>query len=105
MVGWTALSAMTATTVRLERHQPKSALPPCAQRVQQEEHKKEQATQLAALVLLENLKKRTQTMKKYAQTVELDSTPTALTCQSARRVIQESTKTQKEKQLVFHAFP
>ena len=63
MVGWTAPSAMAATTVRLERHQPKSALPPCAQHVQQEEHKKEKEIQHAEIVLLENLKKRIQTVK------------------------------------------
>ena len=63
MVGWTAPSAMAATTVHLEQHQRKSALPPCAQRVQQEEHKKEKEIQHAEIVLLENLKKRIQTVK------------------------------------------
>ena len=80
MVGWTAPSATIATTVRLEQHQRKSSLPPRAQHVHLDlQHQKEKETQLASLVLLENFKIRTQTMKKYAQTVELDSTPTALT--------------------------
>ena len=104
MVGRTAPSATTATTVRLGQHQRKSILPPRAQRVQQEEHQEEQETQLAAIVLLENFKRRTQMMKIFAQIVESDSTPIIPTRQSAKRVIQESTKMQKEKQLVSHAF-
>ena len=63
MVDQTAPSATVATTVRLGQRQRKSILPPRAQRVQQEEHQEEQETQLAAIVLLENLKTRTQTMK------------------------------------------
>ena len=63
MVDRTALNAMAATTVRLGQRQRKSILPLRAQRVQQEEHQKEKETQLAAIVLLENLKKRIQTMK------------------------------------------
>ena len=42
-------------------------------------------------------------MKKYAQTVELGSTPPAPTHQSAKLVIQESIKPEKEKQHVSHA--
>ena len=104
MVDRTALNAMAATTVRLGQRQRKSILLPRAQRVQQEEHQKEKETQLAAIVLLENFKRRTQMMKIFAQIVELDSTPIIPTRQSAKRVIQESTKMQKEKQLVSHAF-
>ena len=79
MVGWTAPSAMIATTVRLGQRQMKSILLPCAQHVQQEEHQKVQVTQHAEIVLLENLKKRIQTVKIFARNVELDSTPTAPT--------------------------
>ena len=64
MVGWTALSATIATTVRLEQHQRKSILLPHAQHVHLDlKHQKEKETQFAALVLLENFKRRTQTMK------------------------------------------
>ena len=66
MVGWTAPSAMIATTVRLGQRQMKSILLPHAQRVQQEEHKKEKEIQLAAPVLLERFERRTQTMKLLA---------------------------------------
>jgi hypothetical protein len=72
--------------------------------VQQGENQKEKEIRLAAIVLLENLKRRIQTMKIFARNVELDSSPTAPTRQNAKLVIQESTKTQKDKQLVFHAF-
>jgi len=99
MVGWTAPSATTATTVRLEQRQRKSALPPHAQRVQQEEHQKEKETQLAAHVLLENLKIRTQTMKIFARNVNQDSSLTALTCQSARHVQQGEHQKEQETQL------
>ena len=104
MVGQTAPSATTATTVQLEQRQRKSILPSHAQRVQPEEHQKEQEIRHAARVLLEHLKIRTRTMKKFARIVELDSSLTAPTRQSARRVIQESIKMKKEKQLVSHAF-
>jgi len=63
MVDRIALNAMVATTVRKGQRQRKSALPPHAQRVQQEEHQKEKEILHAAIVLLENLKRRTQTMK------------------------------------------
>ena len=63
MVDRTALNAMAATTVRVGQRQRKSALQPHAQRVQQEEHQKEKEILHAAIVLLENLKRRSQTMK------------------------------------------
>ena len=63
MVGWVVLRATAATTVRLEQHQWKSALPPLAQRVHKEEHQKEKEIRRAAIVLLDNLKKRIQMMK------------------------------------------
>ena len=83
MVGQTAPSATTATTVRLGQRQRKSILPLRAQRVQQGENQKEKEIRLAAIVLLENLKRRIQTMKIFARNVELDSSLTAPTRISA----------------------
>ena len=82
-----AMIAQAVTNVQMAQHQISLVLPPRAQHVQREEHKKEKETRPAALVLLENFKRRTQTMKYFARSVELDSSLMALTRQSARHVI------------------
>ena len=56
--------ATNATSVQLGQHQRNSSLTPRAQHVHLDlQHQKEKEIQLASLVLLENFKRRTQTMK------------------------------------------